>query len=55
LQELDWWLRSRCVENLATSTSTLHSLAKLLAKISNIVINDDIGNEVNESLCTENV
>lgn len=46
LQELDRWLRTRCVENLATSAATLNSLAKLLAKISNIVINDDIGNEV---------
>ncbi|RUS81540.1 hypothetical protein EGW08_010710, partial [Elysia chlorotica] len=40
------WLRCRCVENLATSTSTLHSLAQLLEEIGNIVINDEIGKEV---------
>ncbi|KAH3789016.1 GPI transamidase component PIG-S-like isoform X2 [Dreissena polymorpha] len=44
--ELDVWLRSRCVENLATSSASLKSLAQLLGKISNIVIKDDIGNEV---------
>ena len=46
LQELDSWLRSRCIENLATATATLNSLAQLLGQISNIVINDDIGKEV---------
>ena len=46
IQELDSWLRSRCVENLATATATLNSLAQLLGQINNIVINDDIGKEV---------
>ena len=40
------WLRLRAVENIATSASTLRSLAQLLEEISNIVINDDIGREV---------
>lgn len=44
--EVDSWLRSRCVENLATATATLKSLAQLLGQINNIVINDDIGKEV---------
>lgn len=44
--ELSAWLRCRCVENLATSTSTLSSLAQLLEEIGNIVINDEIGKEV---------
>ncbi|XP_045189708.2 GPI transamidase component PIG-S-like [Mercenaria mercenaria] len=50
--ELDSWLRSRCVENLATSSATLKSLAQLLGKISNIVINDDIGNEVHKAVAS---
>ncbi|WAR20905.1 LOW QUALITY PROTEIN: PIGS-like protein [Mya arenaria] len=44
--EIDGWLRSRCVENLATSSASLTSLSQLLGKISNIVINDNIGEEV---------
>ncbi|KAJ8321784.1 hypothetical protein KUTeg_000255, partial [Tegillarca granosa] len=43
--ELDNWLRSRCMENLATSIASLQSLSQLLGQISNIVINDDIGKE----------
>ena len=39
-------MRCRCVENLATAKASLHSLAELLDKIGNIVINDDIGHEV---------
>ncbi|KAK3095640.1 hypothetical protein FSP39_017048 [Pinctada imbricata] len=50
LWELDGWLRQRCIENLATSIHTLQSLTQLLERISNIVINDDIGNEVEEAL-----
>jgi len=46
VQEVDEWLRERCVENMFTSASTLHSLGQLLDKISNIVINDDIAAEV---------
>ena len=45
-QEIDQWLRGKCLENIATATATLHSLSELLGKISNIVINDDIGREV---------
>jgi phosphatidylinositol glycan class S len=48
--ELDEWLRERCVENIFTSSSTLVSLAELLGKISNIVINDDIGAQVVKSV-----
>jgi len=44
--ELDQWLRERCIENMFTSASTLHSLGELLDKIGNIVINDDIAAEV---------
>ena len=45
-QEVDRWLRERCIENILTSASTLHSLGNLLDKISNIVINDDIAAQV---------
>ena len=38
------------MENLATATATLKSLAQLLGQINNIVINDDIGKEVGISL-----
>ncbi|KAJ8311108.1 hypothetical protein KUTeg_011340 [Tegillarca granosa] len=48
--ELDNWLRSRCMENLATSIASLQSLSQLLGQISNIVINDDIGKEVHEAV-----
>lgn len=44
--EVDEWLRERCIENMFTSASTLHSLGQLLDKISNIVINDDIAAQV---------
>lgn len=44
--EVAGWLRCRCVENLATATSTLQSLAQLLEEIGNIVISDEIGKEV---------
>ncbi|XP_074654533.1 GPI-anchor transamidase component PIGS-like [Tubulanus polymorphus] len=44
--ELNIWLRKRTIENIATSAATLKSLADLLGKIKNMVINDDIGNEV---------
>ncbi|KAL4231706.1 hypothetical protein ACF0H5_009282 [Mactra antiquata] len=48
--ELDGWLRSKCIENIATSSTTLQSLSQLLGKISNIVINDDIGKEVEQAV-----
>ncbi|XP_004706984.1 GPI transamidase component PIG-S [Echinops telfairi] len=44
--ELDRLLWARSVENLATATTTLTSLAQLLDKISNIVIKDDVASEV---------
>ncbi len=43
LQEVDKWLRSRALENVATATATLKSLVQLLEEVGNIVINDDIG------------
>ncbi|KAI4533094.1 hypothetical protein MG293_016113 [Ovis ammon polii] len=43
--ELDRLLWARSVENLATATTTLTSLAQLLGKISNIVIKDDVASE----------
>jgi hypothetical protein len=45
-QELDQWLREHCIENVFTSAATLRSLAELLGKISNIVINDNVGAHV---------
>ncbi|XP_034280396.1 GPI transamidase component PIG-S [Pantherophis guttatus] len=44
--ELDRLLWSRTVENVATVSTTLTSLAQLLDKISNIVIKDDVASEV---------
>ncbi|KAK2187452.1 hypothetical protein NP493_165g06010 [Ridgeia piscesae] len=44
--ELDQWLCGRCLENIASAAATLQALAQLLAEIGNIVINDDIGHEV---------
>ncbi|XP_070212014.1 GPI transamidase component PIG-S-like isoform X1 [Littorina saxatilis] len=48
--ELSGWLRCRCVENLATAKASLQSLAQLLDQIVNIVINDDIGREVEDAV-----
>ena len=50
LQEVDKWLRSRALENVATSTATLRSLVQLLEEVGNIVINDDIGLEVTRAV-----
>uniref|UniRef100_A0A8D0BXQ5 Phosphatidylinositol glycan anchor biosynthesis class S n=1 Tax=Salvator merianae TaxID=96440 RepID=A0A8D0BXQ5_SALMN len=44
--ELDRLLWARTVENVATVSTTLTSLAQLLDKISNIVIKDDIASQV---------
>ncbi|MGH0181139.1 UNVERIFIED_CONTAM: hypothetical protein FKN15_006307 [Acipenser sinensis] len=44
--ELDRLLWVRTVENIATATTTLTSLAQLLDEIGNIVINDNIASEV---------
>ena len=49
-QEVDKWLRSRALENVATSTATLKSLIQLLEEVGNIVINDDIGLEVSRAV-----
>ncbi|XP_003227327.1 GPI transamidase component PIG-S [Anolis carolinensis] len=44
--ELDRLLWARTVENVATVSTTLTSLAQLLGKIGNIVIKDDVASEV---------
>ncbi|XP_067165811.1 GPI transamidase component PIG-S isoform X1 [Apteryx mantelli] len=44
--ELDRLLWARTVENVATVSTTLTSLAQLLDKIGNIVIKDDVASEV---------
>ncbi|XP_067864670.1 GPI transamidase component PIG-S [Heptranchias perlo] len=44
--EIDRLLWVRTVENIATATNTLTSLAQLLDEIGNIVINDNIASEV---------
>jgi len=44
--EYDYLLRKLTLENVATVSNTLRSLAQLLGEIENIVINDDIGNSV---------
>ncbi|XP_053562175.1 GPI transamidase component PIG-S [Bombina bombina] len=44
--ELDTLLWTRAVENIATVTTTLTSLAQLLDQIGNIVINDNVASEV---------
>lgn len=44
--ELDRLMWSRSVENVATATTTITSLAQLLDQIANIVINDNIAQQV---------
>lgn len=44
--ELDRLMWSRCVENIATATTTITSLSQLLDQIGNIVINDNIAEQV---------
>uniref|UniRef100_A0A8C6Q2N7 Phosphatidylinositol glycan anchor biosynthesis, class S n=1 Tax=Nothobranchius furzeri TaxID=105023 RepID=A0A8C6Q2N7_NOTFU len=48
--ELDRLMWSRCVENIATATTTITSLAQLLDQISNIVINDNIAEQVSSAV-----
>ncbi|XP_069800584.1 GPI transamidase component PIG-S [Dendropsophus ebraccatus] len=48
--ELDKLLWTRAVENIATVTTTLTSLAQLLDQIGNIVINDNVASEVYNSV-----
>ncbi|KAJ0004521.1 hypothetical protein NQD34_010735 [Periophthalmus magnuspinnatus] len=48
--ELDRLMWSRTVENVATATTTITSLAQLLDQIGNIVINDNIAQEVSSAV-----
>ncbi|CAL9685502.1 unnamed protein product [Knipowitschia caucasica] len=48
--ELDRLMWSRSVENIATATTTITSLAQLLDQIGNIVINDNIAQEVSRAV-----
>lgn len=50
LQEQKSLMRLKTMEYLATSTITLTSLAQLLGKISNMVINDHIQEQVEQAL-----
>ena len=49
-QEQESVMRQKTMEYLATSTITLTSLAQLLGKISNMVINDHIQQKVQQAL-----
>ncbi|KAM4619720.1 GPI transamidase component PIG-S [Polymixia lowei] len=48
--ELDRLMWSRSVENVATATTTITSLAQLLDQIGNIVINDNIAQQVSSTV-----
>ncbi|KAA0720312.1 GPI transamidase component PIG-S [Triplophysa tibetana] len=48
--ELDRLLWSRSVENIATASTTITSLAQLLDQIGNIVINDNIAQQVSNAV-----
>ncbi|KAF7665273.1 hypothetical protein LDENG_00142020 [Lucifuga dentata] len=48
--ELDRLMWSRTVENVATATTTITSLAQLLDQIGNIVINDNIAEQVSSAV-----
>uniref|UniRef100_A0A667XT65 Phosphatidylinositol glycan anchor biosynthesis, class S n=1 Tax=Myripristis murdjan TaxID=586833 RepID=A0A667XT65_9TELE len=48
--ELDRLMWSRTVENVATATTTITSLAQLLDQIGNIVINDNIAQQVSSTV-----
>ncbi|XP_030638005.1 GPI transamidase component PIG-S [Chanos chanos] len=48
--ELDRLLWSRSVENVATASTTISSLAQLLDQIGNIVINDNIAKQVSSAV-----
>ena len=50
MQEQESLMRLKTMEYLATSTITLTSLAQLLGKISNMVINDHIQEQVEQAL-----
>ena len=49
-QEQESVMRQKTMEYLATSTITLTSLAQLLGKISNMVINDHIQQQIQQAL-----
>ncbi|KAM9728113.1 GPI transamidase component PIG-S isoform 2-T2 [Menidia menidia] len=48
--ELDRLMWSRSVENIATATTTITSLAQLLDQIGNIVLNDNIAQQVSSAV-----
>ncbi|XP_059206890.1 GPI transamidase component PIG-S [Centropristis striata] len=48
--EMDRLMWSRSVENVATATTTITSLAQLLDQIGNIVINDNIAEQVSSAV-----
>ncbi|XP_067113377.1 GPI transamidase component PIG-S [Osmerus mordax] len=50
--ELDRLMWSRSVENVATATTTITSLAQLLDQIGNIVINDNIAQQVSSAVAS---
>ncbi|XP_051903152.1 GPI transamidase component PIG-S [Hippocampus zosterae] len=50
--ELDRLMWSRSVENVATATTTITSLAQLLDQIDNIVINDNIAQQVSSAMAS---
>lgn len=47
--EIDTYLRTGCIHLIQTAASTLQSLVELLAGISYIVINDQVGHEITNS------
>jgi len=51
--EKDTWLRRRTVSTITMATGTLSSLANTLNTISNIVIDDNIGQQVCYLLMSE--
>ncbi|ESO07937.1 hypothetical protein HELRODRAFT_75695, partial [Helobdella robusta] len=55
IQELDVWLTEHTIENIGKSSATLNSLSQLLNHISNIVINDDVGDQVYVNLAVSSV
>ncbi|XP_077361719.1 GPI transamidase component PIG-S isoform X2 [Festucalex cinctus] len=50
--ELDRLMWSRTVENIATATTTITSLAQLLDQIENIIINDNVAQQVSNAVTT---
>ncbi|XP_075760544.1 GPI-anchor transamidase component PIGS [Pelodiscus sinensis] len=53
--ELDRLLWTRTIENIATVSTTLTSLAQLLDKIGNIVIKDDVASEVYRAVASAQI